>query len=1645
MIVNRKMSRLKSQITFFLVLCLISLALLAWSKGLVPSASAAVTFTVNNTADTVDANLADNLCLDAGGLCSLRAAVQQSNATPGADIINIPAGTYTLTRVGTDSNAVNGDLDITESVTINGAGQATTIIQGGTSTATAVERVFQINPLANRTITTNISGVTIKFGRIVGTGGGAIYFDGFNGSPVGVLNITDSTISDSESGARGGGIRSFDGTLTITNSTISGNKTTNATGGGIDHRGAQPITITGSTITNNTAEDTTGVANPLNGRGGGLFFLQTTGGTTPYVIQNSTISNNKAEGKGGGVFMQGPTAMTNTTVSGNSAGLTGTPVTPAISNGGGIYSDLDPLTAGVAFDNVLDGVVVKGNTATGDGGGIFHDRDVLIFKNSDLGGSTVADKNMAANGGGLATFLDIGSAGQTGSVTIQNSTVRANVATASGGGIYNNGRTVAVNTNSTVGGPVGQGNTAATGGGIANNGGTLTVLGGMVKGNIATGSGGGFSSTGGTTSFDNVSINANAATANGGGIFNNGGTVNLINDSAIGNPANTAGGSGGGIASNGGTLTMTSGAIMNNTAAVNGGGVFTSGGTVNLVPSIATAVISIINNSAANSGGAIATTGGTTTVAKTNFSGNSATADGGGAIIHTNGSLTVNLSRIVGNSASDASSTGLKHSAGPLNATNNWWGCNIDPTITGNGCDTVSGTTAHNPRLVLNHTASPNQIPVNGTSTLNANFLTNSAGSSIPGSDLIVLGGLPVTFHNAVLGTISNADPLINNGQATATFTAGPVGGNGSADATVDNGTATAHITIEEAPTISCPADITVNAPTGQNNAVVNYPAPTTTGFPAPTVTCVPASGSTFPAGTTTVTCTATNGVNPDATCTFDVTVITNQPPVANAGADQTIECAGANTPVTLDGSASTDPDGDTPLTYAWTEGMTSLGSGVILNTTLSAGSHTITLTVTDPGGASDTDTVIINIVDTVAPVITVNGANPMTVECHTSFTDPGATANDGCSGSVPVTTSGTVDVDTPGTYTITYSATDGTNSSTATRTVNVVDTTAPVITVNGANPMTVECHTSFTDPGATANDSCAGSVTVTSSGTVDVDTPGTYTITYNATDPSGNPAVSKTRTVNVVDTTPPTITVNGPNPMMVECHTSFTDPGATASDSCAGSVAVTSSGTVDVNTPGTYTITYNASDPSGNAAAQQTRTVNVVDTTPPTITVNGANPMTVECHTSFTDPGATATDGCAGSVAVTSSGTVDPDTPGTYTITYNATDPSGNAAAPKTRTVNVVDTIAPVITLNGANPMTVECHTTFMDPGATANDSCAGSVPVTSSGSVNENVPGTYTITYTATDGTNTATKTRTVNVVDTTPPTITVNGPNPMTVECHTSFSDPGATANDSCAGSVAVTSSGSVNPNVVGTYTITYTATDGTNTVTATRTVNVVDTIAPVITLNGANPMTVECHTPFTDPGATANDGCAGNLTGSIVVSTNANPNVPGTYTITYSVSDGSNTTTTTRTVIFVDTTAPTITLIPNVNLTLWPPNHQYETININQLVASASDSCDPNIDLSDVYITKVTSDETENGNGDGNTNNDIIIAANCKSVQLRSERQGGADGRVYTIYFKVKDAAGNATTVTAKVKVPKNQGNNGGAVDSGVHYTVTSSCP
>jgi hypothetical protein len=103
----------------------------------------------------------------------------------------------------------------------------------------------------------------------------------------------------------------------------------------------------------------------------------------------------------------------------------------------------------------------------------------------------------------------------------------------------------------------------------------------------------------------------------------------------------------------------------------------------------------------------------------------------------------------------------------------------------------------------------------------------------------------------------------------------------------------------------------------------------------------------------------------------FDaIALIYNEPPVADAGEDQTVECAGPDgTLVTLDGSGSTDPD-DNIATYEWYEGATLLGSDVTLDYTFALGSHTVTLVVTDELGETDEDEVVIGVIDTTPPAI---------------------------------------------------------------------------------------------------------------------------------------------------------------------------------------------------------------------------------------------------------------------------------------------------------------------------------------------------------------------------------------------------------------------------------------------------------------------------------------------------------------------------------------------------------------------------------------------------------------------------------------------------------------------------------------------------
>lgn len=728
---------------------------------------------------------------------------------------------------------------------------------------------------------------------------------------------------------------------------------------------------------------------------------------------------------------------------------------------------------------------------------------------------------------------------------------------------------------------------------------------------------------------------------------------------------------------------------------------------------------------------------------------------------------------------------------------------------------------------------------------------------------------------------------------------------------------------------------------------------------------------------------------NPAPTVTRDVIVADRTAPEITLSGSATINHEQGTIFTDPGATASDIIDGDL-------SGSISFGGVVDGNT---AGTYILTYDVSDAAGNAATQvTRTVNVIDTTIPVITLTGANPLNHEVDTVFVDPGATASDNIDGdiSASIGVSGAVNASTIGTYTLTYNVQDssGNSATTVTRTVNVVDTGAPTITILGSNPLNHELNTTYTDPGATAEDSVDGDLTasIVTVNNVNTALAGTYTVTYDVTDSQSNAATQKIRTVNVGDFTAPIITISGSSTVNHEQGTTYTDAGATASDNIDGDLTASISTTNNVNSSvaGTYTVTYNVSDAAGNTAITVTRTVIVEDTTIPVITLVGDNPLNHEVGQVYVDPGATATDNIDGNISasINVTGSVNASVVGTYTLTYNVMDSSGNAATSVVRTVNVADTGAPVITITGANPLNHEIGTTYIDPGATASDSLDGDLTssIVTVNNVNDSVTGTYTVTYDVTDSSSNpaAQKIRTVNVGDFTAPVITLLGSATVNHEQGTSYTDAGATANDNIDGDLtaSIIKTGTVASSTAGTYILSYNVSDsaGNAAIQVNRTVNVADTIAPVITLIGSNSINHEQGTVFTDPGVSASDSLDGDITASVVVTGSVNANVAGTYTLTYNVSDsaGNNATTITRDVIVADTIAPVITLIGSATY-----NHQQGTV-----------FTDPGATANDTF--------------DGDLTSNIVIT-------------GSVDPNVagtYTLTYNVSDSTGNAATAVTR---------------------------
>ena len=344
-------------------------------------------WTVTTEVDIPDAGL---LCATTN--CTLRQAIETSNACPGVQTIHIPAGTYTLTRTGAgEDNNRTGDLDIKDSVNILGEGNPG--IDGNHT-----DRVFDIFPGA----TVDMTGLTIQHGQ--SDDGGGIRSKG-------ILRLHNMTLQenvattpvDPTTGPTGGGggiLSERDGTLTMDGSQVIGNSAYQ--GGGV---AAYPNATTSLPPSLVEIRDTVIAENSAASAGGGLFLYV----TVRVNLTNVEIRDNSAgSDNGDGIWNGAILGLTQVTISGNHGGI----------NGGGIYNE--PAGNLSAWQ-----VLLQNNTAR-FGGGIYNAGLARFFQ------SAIVENTAERGQGGGVYNADTESA-----LTINNTTISGNNGPLGGGAIRN--------------------------------------------------------------------------------------------------------------------------------------------------------------------------------------------------------------------------------------------------------------------------------------------------------------------------------------------------------------------------------------------------------------------------------------------------------------------------------------------------------------------------------------------------------------------------------------------------------------------------------------------------------------------------------------------------------------------------------------------------------------------------------------------------------------------------------------------------------------------------------------------------------------------------------------------------------------------------------------------------------------------------------------------------------------------------------------------------------------------------------------------------------------------------------------------------------------------------------------------------------
>ena len=412
-------------------------------------------------------------CLSPGTAClTIQAALFKAAA---GDTISVAAGVYVE------------NLQILKNVTLQGADQATTIVDGN-----AIGSVLTIA----EDVTASLSGVTLQNGHLI-LGAGLKVGARSN------VNISNSRITGNAGTGGDNGAILNQGNLKLTNVTVSNNvnigglynvgsaeliggvvsnNQSGGNGGGIYNKGV--LTITGSTLSGNQA-----------GSSGGAIY-----NVNALILNTALISQNRAASSGGGIYNAASGALLPSSLIDSGSIITGN---QAATRGGGIYND------SAAQLNLMNTNILS-NTAKDSGGGLFN-----------LGGATLTNLtvkiNAGINGGGLYNT------GSGSNLTLNNSTVMDNQADSSGGGLYNDGP-------ASLSGVSLINNRALTtnGGGIFNSSNAqLIATGSTLSQNYSGQSGGGINNRG-TLTLTQSAVYSNTAVSQGSGLYNNANT-DLIN------------------------------------------------------------------------------------------------------------------------------------------------------------------------------------------------------------------------------------------------------------------------------------------------------------------------------------------------------------------------------------------------------------------------------------------------------------------------------------------------------------------------------------------------------------------------------------------------------------------------------------------------------------------------------------------------------------------------------------------------------------------------------------------------------------------------------------------------------------------------------------------------------------------------------------------------------------------------------------------------------------------------------------------------------------------------------------------------------------------------------------------------------------